>query len=685
MDKKRNVYHLFSCIHEEVVSKIKAIKKLEIKAQQTSELIAEKEPLVNSLRREVSELKEHNNECNETIKEYNLERKKYEDQAVQLLQIIEELNKKINEYNSLEDDKDYKLPDEINEKINKKIDKIVKIVSDEYSPIKEDEIKKEGEQLHEVNKIIQKEINMLKRLEFKQDWDQKDEINKTVIEECEMRYSPDSDFQFQSLESIPIPINEESPSLLEECCVSIPEHLNDIEIKKQNVDNYVQLQAKQDDFICSSYETQAEYLKTIHNELTSKSLTEQDLQRLEYQYQNQLRQMNELTEINPIKIPEIQISSHEDKSIQILAENFSKFCQQIENEHPYHSISEDFLNSAEEALNIPSFSDPPAVPYVKKPVTNSDLVSLSDSLKDLIKSTEKIEELHQIREAVSLQHKHFLEEATKEEADKPKENEVTQLRLPRPLSPPPENLAAIEFKELVKSKLPDMFHSIFDIQDSNLFIEGPPIQNDSNLQIQNDESNLTEPVNSMQINQEEHSTSMNAEERTRAFQEILKDFASFEFPTVPNFTPPTPVELRVKPFDFQPMKEQIDEMLETSKGNITFLHDDIVSLESKVKELSDQLRKELTGSDSKEKFSDQEIENDIKNLEQKKSTIEKEKEKIINRAKEVKSQINEADKEISDLNLKLEEVTITDEMLNEKTEELNAKEAEMLNQLRLNK
>ena len=168
------------------------------------------------------------------------------------------------------------------------------------------------------------------------------------------------------------------------------------------------------DFINSSYESQAEYLKAIKNELNSKSISEEEVQQLQYQYQNQVQQMNEFTGIQPIEIPEIPIPNNNDQSFQAYTEKFSQFCQQINEDHPYKSLSDEFISSAEDALYIPQFEEPPTAPYVKRPVPSADLVKLADSLKDLIKSADKIESLTQIQENLSLKHTIFLENATTE-------------------------------------------------------------------------------------------------------------------------------------------------------------------------------------------------------------------------------------------------------------------------------
>lgn len=683
MQKKLDVFQKFESIHKEVTSKIEYIKKLEIKALQYSNLIDEKESTVNSLRQEVNELKEQNHEYNEIISECTLEAMHYGDQTTQLLKLIETLDERIKKFYPSGDGDDYDLPDEINSKINKKIDKIINMVSFEYTRIRKDKIMEEFKQLHEANKILRNEIRKLDC--FPKDWTPDDEINNITIEECEMRYAPDDDQEFQSLDSIPIPISEKSPNLMEDCCAPMPIPLNNIEPLQQKIDDFVQSQVEINDFINSSYESQAEYLKAIKNELNSKSISEEEVQQLQYQYQNQVQQMNEFTGIQPIEIPEIPIPNNNDQSFQAYTEKFSQFCQQINEDHPYKSLSDEFISSAEDALYIPQFEEPPTAPYVKRPVPSADLVKLADSLKDLIKSADKIESLKQIQENVSLQHKIFLENATKEEnenTDNPKsdESDAFQINLPRPLSPPPENLTAIEFRELVKSKLPDMFHSIFETQDSDLFVETLQPQDETKPSNQPDESHFSESINSFPISEKGPQISMNAEERTHAFQEILKDFASFELPPVPHFNPPAPVEIHVKPVDFEPIKEKMEDLLSTSEEDTSFLLDEIKDLEKRADELSIQLKIELFGNDSNSKFTISDVENDIINLEKKKEHLDRIKATSIKSAREIKEQLDQTDSEIKELKARLLEVTITDEMLNEKKEELSVKEAEILEQ-----
>lgn len=684
MLQKLNVYQTFLNIHDEVVGKIEYIKKLEVRAQQLNVLIPEKENQVAALRQEVDELKKQNKQHHDALKESKQQKKQYEEKISELLQFIKTLNEKIEKYHPTEDDLNYELPNDLDSKLNLKFNEVMQLLSLECSHIELDVIEEERKSLHEANKELQKEI--IKLSKFPKDWRPIDNFNKIVIEECEMRYSPESDAEFQSLSSIPIPTSKNSPDFMENCYMPVPIPPQDVEPLKQDINNFVQAQGKQNDFINSTFKSQAEYLNALRDILSTKSLTEQDLHRFESQVKNQSQQMDELTEISPIKIPEIKISDDEDQSIQILSEKFDQFCQQIESEHPYNSLAEDFINSTEDSLNIPQFEEPPAIPYVKKPIPSSDLVHLADSLKDLINSANKVESLRQIQEKVSLQRQIFEENSTKEDdsisAQTEKDSEIFKLQLPRPLSPPPENLVAIEFKELEKSKLPDVFQSIPDPSDFVLFVDKPSSSQDgSAYSIPQEESNLSNPFSSFKINEPEPAITMNADERAQAFHDILKEFASFEFQPVPHFTPPPPLDLRVNPIDLQPMKDQFEGFLNTSEEDITTLIDEIAQLESEFQKHSTNLKNELSDIDPDSKFTIEDIESAIENLNIKKKMIEKSWTPSINSAKEITRQIKETLDEIEELKKKLNEVTITPEMIQEKNDELSAKQSEILIQI----
>ena len=141
MEKKLDTYHTFLDIHEEVVGKVNAIKKLEMEVHQIKHLIPEKENCINALREEVNELKERNEYLHETILTDTLDKKQYDEQTSQLTELIKLINQRIEQYQPLDDDFD--LPDDIMTKVNLKIDQALKLVSSEYTQIRRDHIDKE--------------------------------------------------------------------------------------------------------------------------------------------------------------------------------------------------------------------------------------------------------------------------------------------------------------------------------------------------------------------------------------------------------------------------------------------------------------------------------------------------------------------------------------------------------------
>lgn len=691
LQKELDVFRAFSNIYGEVVGQIKGIEKLENEVQEKRNKIPGKEYQVNMLQKELKKLKEQNEECNETILQSNLEIEQLNQQATQLFQIIKAINQKIESYQQSCDD--FEIPVEVKSKIDEKIDEVIEFVSSECTMLRIDKIKKEMKKLHKERKAIKKEI--LKLSDFPKDWFPINHFNDIVLEECEMRYSPKDNIEFQSLKSIPIPINDKAPNLMEISCTELPASPQDIDPLQQEIDKMVQTQIDQNHFVNSSYESQAEYLKSLHNELAAKSLTEQDLKKLDMQFQNQVQRMDELTEIHPIQIPNIIISNDDEGSIQIFTEQFNNFVQQIEKDHPYNSLSDAFINTTKESLEIPSFEEPKKMPFIKKPIPSQELVQLADSLKNLIKTANKVESLKQIQESIASQRKLFEENSTKEESQYKDdsaniENDALQIQLVRPLSPPPENLPAIEFKELVKSKIPDIFYDVVDLPDFHLQIEDLPSTGEFEATNQNDEIN--DDSDSFDFFQNQSidigsQSSMSADERSQTFQKILNDFVSFELPQIPHFTPPAPVELRVKPIDVQPLKDQLNNLLENAEEDDSVLIEEINQLESKAQELTIQLKKELLGADydktSNSQFSISDIENQVEILELKKSMVEKEKEKTLNKAKEIKALIDEATNEISFLKKKNEEVTISPEMIKQKKDELDELQTDYQNKLML--
>ena len=649
-----NIY----CIWKEVTDNVNKLKNLQAEALRVSPLISQKEREIANLKQEVEDLKRQNSEIDEIISSEATEKEQYDDQALQIQELVLRFKEEIDSYKTGIEIKQ-EIPQKAQLVVEMKINEVIQTVSSEYTQPKLEEYEKERRKLKRINDELKNEIDLLRK--FNYDWTPINNFD-FAIDECMERYSTDQNLQNASFSDVDIPMNDDSPKLMENAVSVNPPTLLPFDSITQEIQMFANLLHEQNSFVKSIYNSQLNFFSHLRDSLKEKTITEQDLRNLEEQLQIQVQQTSEFTDIYPLQIPEFKIynpAENNDLSpVDILSNQFKQFCEKLHiNDHNY-SLCNEYEEKIKKVLKIPEFTQPRRPNYEKQSNVNPDLIKLSNDLQHLIDLAKTIKISNEIEEITGIQNQ--ILEAKHQKLSKSK-NIIYAPKIIQPIEDDDQELK--ELKGLLDSRLPDDFKEIFEINTDDLFVS-----DDLSPDSQSDNTNeIAELLNEKESSFIEEYT--NFKKAVTNIHEILTEFLYPELPPAPHFIPPSmPSNLNIETVDTQNLMKSVDLILDHMNDSSLQVKRDISQLENQIYEIKGKMTAETIKEEQNLLNRVEQLQLEKENLSESLQTMNKKvNETVENQIKPITNKKKQLEKEIR----KLKESIITDEMINEKKIELD--------------
>lgn len=445
--------------------------------------------------------------------------------------------------------------------ILEKLANVVDRLTAENCPLAEDEYLNILRDLRSKHSEIDKELSVLEAIECN-DWDHDSVLPIWIDQFCECspnRSSP----TLSRLSNITIPYTDEPPNVLEHMKKPEPVPRPNIQCLGQNLENEIRNLQKRRDQEVGIYQDQLDTLKSLKTLMAQhESPNSFDIAKFQAKIKERVEIVPQIESLESVTIPDIHRSDNNSDPVQILADQFRKFADELGHVH-----AELVMQPENELPSIQPFQMPPDPPCVKESRVSRELTELTEQLRQLSETAREF--VPQVRDPAP--------------APEPEPEMCIEVDMP-PLLPDQLESPDIDgFKELVMSKLAPSLAK--QLEDPNFGFVMPKIEEieDEHVEAEMEEQNSDVLARAAELNS------------------ILKSIAVMDLPPIPTVTSTPELRETYDKLDTNPLLDAVGQILTCQQQSASSLRDEIRELEQGIGSIEFEMSRFTEEEDVNEK------------------------------------------------------------------------------------
>jgi DNA repair exonuclease SbcCD ATPase subunit len=631
-------------IHHELRQSLEQLQQKETEAARLSPEIPALESRVAALQSELSSLESETAQFHSEIESLRRQQNEIDEQTKQ----IRELTSIFSEESESSSET---LPPDLRAEVLAKADEIVEAIVTEYRGFDSADYERLLQENLEMQAAIDRELAVLNCV-GDIEWENCDDFREDLDEFCQ-RYRP-VDTRGESLSAVQVPGAGAPLEVLERRVNPVLPAPPRAQQLKGEITNLVALLRHQRGEEGRIYSDQLAFFERLKKCLDAAS--EMDIGAIEKQFRERVDMLNELNQIRPLQIPDLEPGENEGDPCVVIARHLGEFCGELRRGPRAEALVAEVEAAAEQALSIPNFTPPPPPKFIKQPVQSPDLLELASRLQAISERTREIVPIGAIRslanshrEALAVEPVVVSSSAVPESAEDSKEEDIGA------------DLAAefAEFRRVAVSKLPPGLAKRFDLPDSSSLI--PRIEE---FECEEDDVENGLPL-----------FETNLESRTATLNSLLRTMAAIELPTLPTIVEPIRAPRESAPIDSQPLLDAVEQVLSPGHQSPAAIADEIRELEMRL----DAALKEIAACEEDECDESERValEQAIASREQELEPLNRKVQEEVEIVKILKAERTRLTEQTAALQAQINEAGDLDEELRQAEAELSQKQAEL--------